>query len=621
MKQAIKFIFLIIIFYFGIITINAQNLSQKYIDETMTISLVHNCGGNDINIELWTNNIIQKDKALYYLALTAYLNPAATSTDGKLVTDRIVEHLKNILTLDVNGKSQEPSCRGDLTGWKDIGQAFAIVFAKKTPQIWMKFTVEEINKLDWLMRAFAVTGNYHGNIQNWPSRCTYQSYSIGKTWNPNHNDGYVGIMIAVWYYFGGTAVVNQILADFKYDTYISTFNSLQFYNILETWTAYGTTSYPTGTNNAAMKLLLENPTGSAQYDKGNGKVFGARLPYIFGAPPAATQGVAYTPTDLYKALGAWMYPFTVTNKSTAGLAYILNGGSSPVLGKTGMCREFQVTDGFVPNVSERSDAQYCWWGWMMHIPVVSAMMALGDWPSNADFQDTERQMYVGSEDLMYKLKMGYHSYSKATAHDYYDYQYASQGYWYIVDIWNNYIKKRINKEPNISITSPLNNSVILSNSSITLSANASDNEGYIKKVEFYNGTKKMGEVTSAPFSHTWSMGLPVGDYNFIAKAYDDDGLLKADSIRFTIKTDASALAETKSEQLSVFPNPTENYFKFIIPDDAKRIKVINLQGKVMFEEIVKNNISEFGNEWNSGVYLLDVEFSKSSTGFKKLIKI
>jgi hypothetical protein len=284
---------IIIVFFITIAgVVNAQNLSQKYIDETMNIPLVHNCGGNDINLELWTDNIIQKDKALYYLALTAYLNPAATSTDGKLVTDRVIEHLKNILTLDGNGKSREPSCRGDLTGWKDIGQAFAIVFAKKTPQIWSKFTADEINKLDWLMKAFAVTGNYHGNIQNWPSRCTYQAYSIGKTWNPNHNDGYVGIMIAAWYYFGGTAAVNQILADFKYDTYISTFNSLQFYNIVETWTAYGTTTYPTGTNNGAMKLLLENPTGTAQYDKGNGKVFGARMPYIFGAPPAATQGVA-----------------------------------------------------------------------------------------------------------------------------------------------------------------------------------------------------------------------------------------------------------------------------------------------------------------------------------------
>ncbi|HEY5509075.1 MAG TPA: Ig-like domain-containing protein, partial [Paludibacter sp.] len=439
--------------------------------------------------------------------------------------------------------------------------------------------------------------------------------------NPNHNDGYVGIMIAAWYYFGGTAAVNQILTDFKYDTYISTFTSLHFNNIVETWTAYGTTTYPTGTNSAAMKLLLENPTGSVQADKGGGKVYGARMPFVFGTPPSANQAVAYTPQDLYKSLGAWMYPFTVTNKSTAGLAYILNNGSSPMVGKTGMCREFQVTDGFVPNVSERSDAQYCWWGWMMHIPVVSAMMALGDWPVNNDIQDTERRMYVGSEDLMYKLRMGYHSYSKAVAHDYYDYQYASQGYWYIVDIWNNIIKKRINKEPFISITSPVDNSVILSNASITLSANAFDNEGYIKKVEFYNGTKKMGEVTSIPFSHTWSTGLPVGDYNFIAKACDDDGLIKSDSIKFTVKADPSSMTESKTEQLSVFPNPTDNYFKLFIPDDARRIKVFDLKGKLVHDEIVTTQTTELGNNWNTGIYILKIEFSKGSNTFQKLIKI
>jgi len=257
----------------------------------------------------------------------------------------------------------------------------------------------------------------------------------------------------------------------------------------------------------------------------------------------------------------------------------------------------------------------------MHIPVVSAMMALGDWPSTTDIQETERRMYVGSEDLMYKLKMGYHSYSKATAHDYFDYQYANQGYWYIVDIWNNYIKKRINKEPIVTITSPLNNSVLQSKASITLSANASDNEGYIKKVEFYNGTKKMGEVISVPFSHTWSTGLPVGDYNFIAKAYDDDGLIKSDSIKFTVKAYPSEVAETKKEQLSVFPNPIDNFFKLIIPEDARRIKVFDLEGKLVHDEFVTTQTAEFGNEWNSGIYLLDVEFTKKSNSFKKLIKI
>jgi hypothetical protein len=46
---------------------------------------------------------------------------------------------------------------------------------------------------------------------------------------------------------------------------------------------------------------------------------------------------------------------------------------------------------------------------------------------------------------MYKLRMGYHSYSLGKFKDYYDKQYTAQGYLLIVDIWNNFVKKRINK--------------------------------------------------------------------------------------------------------------------------------------------------------------------------------
>jgi hypothetical protein len=399
MNKILIFTFLFLIIYKAGAA-EARSLSQKQIDEAMSVPLVQNVSGPAINTELWTNEIIGKDKAFYFLALAAHLSPDAKSTDGKLVRDRVLEHLRNIISEDADGKSHEPSCRGDLAGWKDIGQACAILLAKRTYDIWSKLNADEINKIDWLMRAFAVAGNYFSNFSNWAKVCMYQTYAIGKTWNPNHNDGYVGIMIAAYYYFGGADAVDQILTDFKYDNYISTFRQLHFHNIEETWTAAGTKNYPEGKDEAFMKNLLENPGNTVQYDKGNGKVFGARMPFVFGTPPESTEKIPYNPIELYRSISGWMYPHIVTDSSRSGAGYILNNGSSPVIGKLGMCREFQITDGFVPNVKERSDAQYCWWGWMMHVTMVSALISLDVWPKNNDMLDTERRMYVETSEWL-----------------------------------------------------------------------------------------------------------------------------------------------------------------------------------------------------------------------------
>lgn len=58
---------------------------------------------------------------------------------------------------------------------------------------------------------------------------------------------------------------------------------------------------------------------------------------------------------------------------------------------------------------------------------------------------------------------------------------------------------------------------------ITLGATASDNVG-IAKVEFYNGTTKLGEDATAPYSFSWNTaGVPDGSYYLGLKTYDTAG--------------------------------------------------------------------------------------------------
>src|SRR5690606_24507497 len=77
-----------------------------------------------------------------------------------------------------------------------------------------------------------------------------------------------------------------------------------------------------------------------------------------------------------------------------------------------------------------------------------------------------------------------------------------------------------NKPPVVQLTNPSNNARFDQGASVTLSASATDSDGSIAKVEFFNGGAKLGEDTSSPYSYTWS-NLPAGSHSITAKATDN----------------------------------------------------------------------------------------------------
>jgi hypothetical protein len=78
----------------------------------------------------------------------------------------------------------------------------------------------------------------------------------------------------------------------------------------------------------------------------------------------------------------------------------------------------------------------------------------------------------------------------------------------------------VNSLPLISITAPVNFAKFNAPASMTITAAASDADGTISKVEFYNGTTLLGSDLSAPYSYTWST-ITAGNYSITAKAYDN----------------------------------------------------------------------------------------------------
>lgn len=81
-----------------------------------------------------------------------------------------------------------------------------------------------------------------------------------------------------------------------------------------------------------------------------------------------------------------------------------------------------------------------------------------------------------------------------------------------------------NTAPTVSLTSPANNASFNAPANITINASASDTDGTISKVEFFQGATKLGEDTSNPFSFTWSSPPAASfPYTLTAAATDNQG--------------------------------------------------------------------------------------------------
>jgi hypothetical protein len=79
-----------------------------------------------------------------------------------------------------------------------------------------------------------------------------------------------------------------------------------------------------------------------------------------------------------------------------------------------------------------------------------------------------------------------------------------------------------NQLPSVSLTSPANNARFTSPAKVSLAATASDPDGTVIRVEFFNGATKVGEDTTAPYTGQWNTGA-AGTYTLTARATDNAG--------------------------------------------------------------------------------------------------
>jgi hypothetical protein len=92
-----------------------------------------------------------------------------------------------------------------------------------------------------------------------------------------------------------------------------------------------------------------------------------------------------------------------------------------------------------------------------------------------------------------------------------------------------FVSASTNANPTVTLTSPTSDGQSDVGSVISIAANATDIDGTIAKVEFYNGNTLLGTATRAPYSYNWT-NVKAGDYSITAKATDNKGAATTSSV-------------------------------------------------------------------------------------------
>lgn len=224
-----------------------------------------------------------------------------------------------------------------------------------------------------------------------------------------------------------------------------------------------------------------------------------------------------------------------------------------------------------------------------------------------------------------------------------------------------------NDSPSVSLTSPVHNSSVDEGTAISITANASDTDGTITKVEFFQGSTKLGEDLTAPYSYNWT-NAAVGTYAITAMATDNEGASTISSIvSITVNsvgggtcsapvwnsstaynggtivsyngheykanwwiqgqnpashsgptgsgqpwTDLGACANAKQSSTntiqsmgSIYPNPFENQLT-VSNDGIYSLEIYSIDGQLILQGNYSSPVTIATDEWHSGIYFVKV---------------
>ncbi len=149
----------------------------------------------------------------------------------------------------------------------------------------------------------------------------------------------------------------------------------------------------------------------------------------------------------------------------------------------------------------------------------------------------------------------------------------------------------VNQPPLINISSPTKSTAFTAPATVTIDASVTDSDGTVAKVEFYNGSVKLGERTTAPWSFSWK-DVGEGNYNITAAATDNDNARTlSDPVIVIVEKAAPAVNQLPTVELlapgnkTVFEAPASLMLTVNASDpDGIIMKVEYYQGSVKLGE-------------------------------------
>lgn len=270
----------------------------------------------------------------------------------------------------------------------------ACVLARRTPRVWKQLTDAERRKIDLAMKAALVGSAYTtadaGYARGGKTTALDGDANLNRGWNPNYQEGMVGMMVVGAVYFG-PAEAQKILDTYDHKAFVAELKSAGLTNTHETFTwkaAHPDSAAPTGKQ-------IERIVRGYRY-KGRD---------------------LSDPMALYVTLTKRTYGERVTaglngGKGIDGGGRIAKGAAGlPNLGERGMLKEFASHDA----KGRRSSAGYSYDGFRPNLVNHIVLIAGGYWKAGKDADECLALLEVGVTDLFYKLENGYINYSHGKA--------------------------------------------------------------------------------------------------------------------------------------------------------------------------------------------------------------
>jgi hypothetical protein len=167
-----------------------------------------------------------------------------------------------------------------------------------------------------------------------------------------------------------------------------------------------------------------------------------------------------------------------------------------------------------------------------------------------------------------------------------------------------------NNPPFIAITAPTTNAKFLAGSNISITTTATDLNGSVTLVEFFDGTTKIGQVTSAPFNYTWN-NAPAGNHFLTAVGTDNEGATSVSApVEIFINTTEGSLSGTSNTNMPLTLNLTtegsSDWVHWGLTNGASFDRKANVTPKISnFTKIGTNLVENYGDNrtafsWSDG---------------------